>query len=93
VEAQLNLGHIFMKGEYVTQNTTEACKWFELASRNNGDTRGKYLFGKALAEGTGVPQDVARAKLLLQDAMSQNDHPLIALNAATILSDLAYNEN
>ena len=55
-EAQYNIGVMYIKGRGVSQNYTEALKWFNKAAKQN-DPKAQYNLGVIYASGVGVPQD------------------------------------
>jgi|GEM_PF-358066 len=58
--AQLKLGDIYRKGIGVTQNFSEAVRWYRKAA-DQGDVGAQYSLGQMYSEGKGVPQDRAEA--------------------------------
>ena len=59
-EAQNNLGRMYAKGQGVTQNDTEAVKWFRKAA-NQGFANAQNNLGVRYATGRGVTQDERKA--------------------------------
>ena len=55
-EAQYNIGVMYIEGKGVSQNYTEALKWFNKAAKQN-DPKAQYNLGVIYASGVGVPQD------------------------------------
>lgn len=72
VNAMLQLGVAYVKGEVVEQDVKEAVKWFELAAKA-GDVNGQYNTGLAYLRGQGVAKDLARAAEFFKLAANQND--------------------
>lgn len=62
VLAQLGLGAMYLKGEGVDQDNTEAAKWL-LLSADQGNEFAQVSLGKLYEGGRGVPQDFAQAHM------------------------------
>ena len=60
VDAQLNLGNIYMLGLGVTQDYKTALRWFKLGAEQ-GNVNAQFSLGILYANGFGVTQDYARA--------------------------------
>lgn len=58
--AQFNLGFIYHEGKGVPQNSTEALKWYRLAS-DQGYPAAQFTLGAMYDKGDGVPQDYKEA--------------------------------
>jgi len=69
-DAQYNLGLMYERGEGVTQDQTEAIRWFRLAAEQ-GVAEAQYKLGHRFAEGYGVPQGFAEAVKWYQAAAEQ----------------------
>lgn len=69
-KAQSNLGWMYRNGVGVTQNHTEAVKWFRKAA-GQGDAPGQYNLGLMYEEGFGVKQDYAEAAKWYRQAAEQ----------------------
>lgn len=73
IEAMLDLGGIFLKGEKVDVNYAEALKWFELAAAK-GSVRAKTYCGIILVSGGhGVEQAEQRGVTMIEQAAQHND--------------------
>ena len=59
-QAQLDLGNVFFKGKELTQDYTEAEKWFRLAA-HQGSAEAQYNLGLMYATGRGVAQSFAES--------------------------------
>jgi hypothetical protein len=68
--AQNNLGYMYDLGQGVTQNLTEAAKWYR-KSAEQGNASGQVNLGNMYAEGSGVPQDYSEAAKWLMKAAEQ----------------------
>lgn len=60
VEAQFNLGHLYLSGQGVPEDSREAFKWF-LKAAEQGEVASQYNVGVLYYKGQGVPQDFAEA--------------------------------
>ena len=69
-DAQYNLGLMYERGEGVTQDQTEAIRWFQLAAEQ-GVAEAQYKLGHRFAEGYGVSQGYAEAVKWYQAAAEQ----------------------
>jgi len=70
VDAQLNLGLMYVNGDGVPQDYKEAVKWFEKAVEQ-GDAMAQYTLGLMYVNGDGVPQDYKEAARLYEKAAEQ----------------------
>ena len=70
--AQVLLGDIYVKGESIPQNDTEAVKWFRKAAEQ-GFAVGQDLLGAMYAAGRGVPQDSTEAVKWFHKAAEQGE--------------------
>jgi len=62
VNAQFNLGNMYVTGRGVTQDYAEAVRWYRLAAKR-GDPRAQLNLGIMHGTGQGVPQDDATAHI------------------------------
>lgn len=60
VEAQYNLGLLYVDGQGVPQDNVEAAEWWRLAAEQ-GYAHAQHNLGVMYAKGQGVPQDNAEA--------------------------------
>ncbi|HEX5397629.1 MAG TPA: tetratricopeptide repeat protein, partial [Verrucomicrobiae bacterium] len=67
VVAQANLAMMYLNGDRVEQNYTEAVKWLRRAAEQ-GDVNSEYNLGVCFAEGKGVPKDYSNAMSWYQKA-------------------------
>lgn len=65
--AQHGIGFMYMEGEGVRQDITQAIEWFEKAA-TQGLTGSLTTLGMIYQEGKGVPIDEAKAKAYYQQA-------------------------
>lgn len=72
VEAQLELGLIYVQGKDVEQDFTAAKKWWDKAAEQGNDTA-RYYVGLMYARGDGVAKDMDQAKSLWQQSADM-DH-------------------
>jgi len=70
VEAQSDLGLMYAIGQGVSQDYTEALKWYRKAAEQ-GDALALYNLGVMYHEGHGVPQDDAEADKWFRKAAEQ----------------------
>ena len=70
------LGFIYSFGEFppinYPVNYAESFKWYKMAVDEIGDDESKYELGVMYLEGKGVGRDIAKAKALFQDVMSDS---------------------
>lgn len=69
VQAQFNLGSLYMEGKGVTQDHAAAATWFGKAARQ-GNALAQYNLGVLYREGLGIDADPARAWLWFEIAAS-----------------------
>ena len=60
VEAQFNLGKIYLYGDGVPRSDAEAARWLRLAA-DQGHAKAQNMLGILYQEGEGLPQDYAEA--------------------------------
>jgi len=72
VDAQTNLGLVYLKGEDVAQNFLEAAKWWRLAAAQ-GDAEARKSLGVMYAQGQGLTQDFVLAHMWLNLSASQGN--------------------
>ena len=72
--AETVLGSAYYRGRGVTQNDSEAAKWFRLAA-DKGNAAARFTLGVMYGEGRGVPQDYAEAARWYRRAAEQGDTP------------------
>lgn len=61
IDAQSELGFMYLKGEGVTVNKTEAIRWLSNAGQS-GDVMAQYTLGYMYKNGDGIPRDDTAAK-------------------------------
>ena len=66
-----SIGKMYFNGWGVTQNYSEALKWFNKAAENDKD-EAEYYLGEMYYKGLGVPQDKAEAVKWYRLAAEQN---------------------
>lgn len=71
VEAQLELGECYQKGNFVQQNLPRALKYYMKAA-NQGDPRAQTVAALLFLKGKGTDQDLNRAFELFEKAAEQN---------------------
>lgn len=71
IDAQLNLGLKYAKGEGVAEDPGKAMEWFEKAAIA-GNASAQYRVGQALLYGNDIAKDVSKAIEWLQKAANQN---------------------
>ena len=71
-KALYNLGYMYYKGERVSQDYTEALKWFRRAAEQNF-ADAQYNLGYMYYNGKGVTQDFSKALEWYQRAADQGD--------------------
>ena len=81
-DAQVNLGNLYMKGWGVTQNYSEAFRWY-LEAAGQGNAVGQGKLGLMHYYGLGVPEDHAEAARWFRDAGEKGEP-----GAASILGSL-----
>lgn len=69
--AQYFIGRKFYLGTKVTENKTEAAKWFDMAAVK-GHKKAQYMLGKMYMYGDGVTKNVAKAQELLTKSANRN---------------------
>ena len=70
--AQFSLGVMYLNGHRVSQDSTEADKWFRL-SVAQGNAYAQYNLGALYANGWGVSQDDKKARQWWEKAAAQGD--------------------
>ena|GEM_PF-3572907 len=70
--AQCGLGMMYIKGQGVPQDDTQAVAWFRMAAEQ-GNAHGQYNLGVSYYHGQGVPQDYAQAAFWFRKAAEQGD--------------------
>lgn len=70
--AQYSLGECYYGGEGVTQDKTEAARWYRLAA-DQGYAKAKFALGICYELGNGVPQDDAEAARWVRMAAEQGN--------------------
>jgi len=70
--AQHNLGVMYVNGQGMVKNDTEAVKWFRLAAQQ-GNAKGQHNLGVMYSNGSGVVQDYAEAVKWYQLAAQQGN--------------------
>jgi uncharacterized protein len=83
VNAQVNLGGMYLSGQGVGQNFAEAAKWYRLAA-NQGNADGQNRLGTLYAVGRGVPKDYVIAYMWFSLSVAQRFK-----DAAKMRDDLA----
>ena len=68
--AQYFIGKKFYLGTKVTENKTEAAKWFEMAALK-GYTKAEYMLGKMYMYGDGIQKNMGKAEELLTKAANK----------------------
>jgi len=69
-DAQATLGLMYMSGQGVPQDYSEAIKWYRKAA-DQGDSKAQYLLGASYDNGLGVPQDNAETMEWYRKAADQ----------------------
>jgi TPR repeat protein len=69
--AQYFIGRRYYQGTSVTENKSEAAKWFEMAALK-GHVKASYYLGVMYMNGDGVSKNAARAEELLSSAAKKN---------------------
>ena len=72
VDAQCNLGNMYVNGEGVSQNYTQAVKWYFMAAEQ-GNANAQYNLGYMYENGLGVSQDYSEAVRWYLKAAEQGD--------------------
>lgn len=72
VDAQNNLGWIYLNGHGAPQNPQEAIKWFRMAAAQ-GNANAQLSLGKMYGSGQGVAQDQVRAQMWLNIAAAKGN--------------------
>lgn len=72
VDAQYNLGVMYIRGGGVRQDIGQAKLWFEKAA-NQGLAGAQALLGVMYEDGEGVDQDYGKAKYWFEKAVAQGD--------------------
>jgi hypothetical protein len=67
--AQFNIGFLYESGNGVSQDFSEAMRWYRKAA-DQGDADAQFHLGNLYSEGRGVPQDYAEAYFWLDLAAS-----------------------
>src|SRR6266481_492064 len=70
--AQYNLGLLYMAGQGVPQDYSDAMIWFQRAAEQ-GHSVAKLYLGVMYAEGRGVPQDYVRAHMWISLSAAQGE--------------------
>jgi uncharacterized protein len=70
VNAQFDLGSMYVKGQGVPQDYAEAQRWFRLAA-DKGNVRAQTRLGIMYAEAQGVPQNYVEARRWFRLAADQ----------------------
>jgi uncharacterized protein len=70
--SQYNLGVMYVNGQGVPKDDTQAMKWYRLAA-DQGDASAQYNLGLMYDYGTGVPKDYAQAMKWYRLAADQGD--------------------
>jgi hypothetical protein len=60
IDRQIELGYMYYEGRGVSQDYSEAAKWFLMAAEQ-GEAKAQYNMGDMYKEGEGVPQDYDEA--------------------------------
>ncbi|MBF0130901.1 MAG: sel1 repeat family protein, partial [Alphaproteobacteria bacterium] len=60
-KSQFNLGVAYQTGDGVSENLTEAARWYRAAALK-GDVKARYNLGLLYLDGAGVPRDPAEAR-------------------------------
>lgn len=71
-EAQCDLGMIYIKGQGVPQDNSQAALWFRKAAEQ-GDAGAQFQLGYSYDNGEGVPKDYGQAALWYRKAAEQGD--------------------
>jgi TPR repeat protein len=74
--AQFNLGYIYEKGYGITQDYTEALKWYR-KSAEQGDASAQFSLGYMYEKGRGVPASHKKAIEWYRKAAAQGDEEAI----------------
>jgi TPR repeat protein len=72
IDAQINLGRLYVRGEGVPKDEAEAVKWFRKAAYQGND-RGELFLGIMYYNGLGVPKDEAEAVKWYRKAAEQGN--------------------
>jgi len=72
--AEEKLGHMYLKGWGVPQNTNTALYWFKKAAEQ-GDAEAENYLGAMYLKGLGVPQDYSKAAYWIKKAAEQGYTP------------------
>jgi TPR repeat protein len=72
VDAQVNLGFMYDKGEGVAQDDAQAAAWFRKAA-DQGDAKAQFNLGNKYRRGEGVAQDYSQAMAWYRKAADQGD--------------------
>ncbi len=72
VEAARKLGSLYLFGQGVPKDFTEALKWFQMAA-DHGDVKAQFNIGTMYFRGQGVTQDYSQAISWFQKAANQGD--------------------
>ena len=70
--AQLQMGHVYRRGEGVRKDSESAAKWYYIAAKN-GSPEASYYLGVAYFNGSGVEHDLVRAYVNLSVAAKAKD--------------------
>jgi TPR repeat protein len=60
IDAEIELGHLYLQGNWVRQDASLAARWYERAAQA-GNCEAQNAIGFLYQSGTGVPRDPARA--------------------------------
>jgi hypothetical protein len=83
-EAQYYLGHLYAKGEGVTQDLGQAVRWFRAAAEQ-GEPYGQFALGYVYEHGQGVERDMGKAARWYRSAAEQGN--LAAQNNLALMYD------
>jgi len=84
-KAALMLGLLAKNGEGVARDDIEAAKWLSVASEL-GEQHAMFLLYNAYKDGLGVPQDLAKARQLLEESADRDYPPALQELAMTVQS-------
>ena len=74
VDAQFDLGYMYANGEGVSENGTEAVRWYRMAAEQ-GDAAAQHNLGLMYDTGEGIPKNPAEAVRLYRMA-AEREMPL-----------------
>ena len=72
VDAQFNLGNMYLRGGGIEQDYTLAYSWF-IKAAEQGDAASQYNLGLMYIKGKGVVANMAEAKHWIKKAYENND--------------------